>query len=148
MTSYHAALVAPIGQDSFDRQNRSVTGGCGECVRRKRNGIAWAPASNAWEDDNGFYVQVALPGWEPQDVTLEVGKHVLSIKGERARNNPKRPGPCMLKRSETVGSCGSSDCRPILIPEKASAVQKNGLLTVTFPKREEAKSRRIMIEGT
>jgi HSP20 family protein len=30
---------------------------------------------------------------------------------------------------------------------KASAVQKNRLLTVTFPKREEAKSRRIVIEG-
>ncbi|MCC6967596.1 MAG: Hsp20 family protein [Nitrospira sp.] len=32
--------------------------------------------------------------------------------------------------------------------ENASAVQKKGLLIVTFPKREEAKSRRIMIEGT
>jgi HSP20 family protein len=31
--------------------------------------------------------------------------------------------------------------------QQASATQKNGLLTVTFPKREEAKSRRIMIEG-
>jgi HSP20 family protein len=31
--------------------------------------------------------------------------------------------------------------------EKASATHKNGILTVTFPKREEAKPRRIMIEG-
>jgi HSP20 family protein len=30
---------------------------------------------------------------------------------------------------------------------RASAVHKNGLLTVTLPKREEAKLRRITIEG-
>ena len=31
--------------------------------------------------------------------------------------------------------------------QQASATQKNGTLTVTFAKREEAKSRRILIEG-
>ena len=145
MTSYHAALVAPIEQDSFDRQIDRLLEDAVSAFGV--SGIAWAPASDAWEDDNGFYVQVALPGWEPQDVTLEVAKHVLSIKDERKEQSDSA-------RTVHVKEIGDGRfIRLVRLPtyidsEKASAVQKNGLLTVTFPKREEAKSRRIMIEGT
>ncbi len=110
-------------------------------------GITWAPASSAWEDASVFYVQVALPRWEPQDVSLEVAKHVLSIKDERKE-------PSESARTVHVKEIGDGRfIRLFRLPtyidsENASAVQRNGLLTVTFRKREEAKSRRIMIEGT
>ena len=42
----------------------------------------------------------------------------------------------MLKRSETVGLCGSSDCRPILIPRKRRLSAKERLADWMFPKRE------------
>lgn len=145
MTSYHAAVVAPIGQDSFDRQIDRLLEDAVSAFGI--SGVAWAPASNAWEDDNGFYVQVALPGWDPQDVSLEVAKQVLSIKGERKE-------PSDSARTVHIQEIGDGRFMRLfrlptyIDPENASAVQKNGLLTVTFPKREEAKRRRIMIEGT
>lgn len=145
MTSYHAAVVAPIGQDSFDRQIDRLLEDAASAFGV--SGVAWAPASNAWEDDNGFYVQVALPGWDPQDVSLEVAKQVLSIKGERKE-------PSDSARTVHIQEIGDGRFMRLfrlptyIDPENASAVQKNGLLTVTFPKREEAKRRRIMIEGT
>ena len=46
-------------------------------------GATWTPACNVWEDEYGFYVQLALPDREPQDVTLQVANQVLSTKGER-----------------------------------------------------------------
>lgn len=145
MTSYHAAVVAPIGQDSFDRQIDRLLEDAVSAFGV--SGVAWAPASNAWEDDNGFYVQVALPGWDPQYVSLEVAKQVLSIKGERKE-------PSDSARTVHIQEIGDGRFMRLfrlptyIDPENASAVQKNGLLTVTFPKREEAKRRRIMIEGT
>jgi HSP20 family protein len=145
MTSYHAAVVAPIGQDSFDRQIDRLLEDAVSAFGV--SGVAWAPASNAWEDDNGFYVQVALPGWDPQDVSLEVAKQVLSIKGERKE-------PSDSARTVHIQEIGDGRFMRLfrlptyIDPENASAVQKNGLFTVTFPKREEAKRRRIMIEGT
>jgi HSP20 family protein len=145
MTSYHAALVAPIGQDSFDRQIDRLLEDAASAFRV--NGTTWAPGSNAWEDDNGFYVQVALPGWDPQEVSLEVAKQVLSVKGERKEDAGS--GRTFHVREIADGRFLRLFRLPTYIDsEKASAVQKNGLLTVTFPKREEARSRRIMIEGT
>jgi HSP20 family protein len=46
---------------------------------------AWVPACNAWEDSNGFYVQMALPGWEPKDVTLEVNNQGFPSRVRRRR---------------------------------------------------------------
>lgn len=145
MTSYHAAVMAPIGQDSFDRQIDRLLEDAVSAFGV--HGAAWAPSSNAWEDDNGFYVQMALPGWDPQDVSLEVTKHALSIKGERKEDSGS--GRTFHVKEIADGRFLRLFRLPTSIDsEKASAAQKNGLLTVTFPKREEAKSRRIMIEGT
>ena len=110
------------------------------------NGSAWDPASNAWEDDNGFYVQAALTGWDSQEVSLEVTNQILSIKGERKEES----GPRHSFHLQEIGD--GRFMRLFRLPtyidqDKVSAVQKNGLLTVSFPKREEAKSRRIVIEG-
>jgi HSP20 family protein len=45
----------------------------------------WVPACNVREDENGFYVQVALPGWEPNQVNLEMKDKMLTVWGERWR---------------------------------------------------------------
>jgi HSP20 family protein len=144
MTSYQIALMNPIGQHSFDR---SIDRLFQEAVSASESqGAPWTPPCNAWEDEQGFCVQLALPGWEPQDVTLEVTNQVLSIKGER---------PQVAASARTTHVQEIADGRfmrvfklPTFVDsQQASATQKNGLLTVTFPKREEAKSRRIMIEG-
>lgn len=144
MTNYRAALVSPIGHDSFDRQIDRLLEDAVSAFAVDAS--AWAPASNAWEDENGFYVQVALPGWEPSQVSLEVTNQVLSVKGERNEAPASRQTFHMQEISD--GRFIRLFKLPTYIDsEKASAVQKNGLLTVTFPKREEAKSRRIAIEG-
>ncbi len=144
MTSYRAALMNPIGQDSFDRKIDRLLE---EAVSAFGvNGSTWTPASNAWEDDNGFYLQLALPGWDPQEVSLELTNQILSIKGERKEES----GPSHSFHLQEIGD--GRFMRLFRLPtyidqDKVSAVQKNGLLTVSFPKREEAKSRRIVIEG-
>jgi HSP20 family protein len=107
---------------------------------------AWVPACNAWEDSNGFYVQMALPGWEPKDVALEVNNQVLSVKGEKSED------PSGSRKHLLHEIADGRFVRIFKLPttvdhEKASANYKNGLLTVAFPKREEAKHRRIVIEG-
>ncbi|HSA60905.1 MAG TPA: Hsp20/alpha crystallin family protein [Nitrospiraceae bacterium] len=144
MSTYLPAVLSSIRPDAFDRQIDRIFD---EALRAFGTpDQAWAPASNAWEDDNGFYVQVALPGWEPKDIALEVNNQVLAVKGER-----KDEGAQVEKyHFREIG--GDRFMRLFQLPtfvdhEKASATHKNGLLTISFPKREEAKSRRILIEG-
>jgi HSP20 family protein len=144
MTNYQIALMNPIGQHPF---NRSIDRLFQDAVSASESqGAPWAPPCNVWEDEQGFGVQLALPGWEPQAVTLEVTNQVLSIKGERqAASAPDRT-------THVQEIADGRFMRMFKLPsfvdsQQASATQKNGILTVTFPKREEAKSRRILIDG-
>lgn len=145
MTSYLPSVVSTIRTDAFDRQVDRLFNEALQAFDAANQ--TWTPASNAWEDDNGFYVQMALPGWEPKDIALEVNNQILTVKGERYVE---------LKDSEKYHLREIADGRftrlfrlPSFVEhDKATATHKHGLLMITFPKREEAKCRRIMIEGT
>jgi HSP20 family protein len=145
MTSYQIALMNPVGQHPFDR---SIDRLFQDAVSASESqGAPWTPPCNVWEEEQGFCVQLALPGWEPQDVTLEVTNQVLSVKGER-----QQQGSASARTTHVQEIADGRFMRVFKLPtfvdsQQASATQKNGLLTITFPKREEAKSRRIMIEG-
>ncbi|MEP7153604.1 MAG: Hsp20/alpha crystallin family protein [Nitrospira sp.] len=144
MTNYQIALMNPLGQNAFDRTIDRLFQDA--VSASEAQGSPWTPASNAWEDEQGFYVQLALPGWESQDVTLEVMNQVLSIKGEHKQASPS--GQTVHLQEIPDGRFMRVFKLPAFVDsQQASAVQTNGLLTVTFPKREEAKSRRIPIEG-
>jgi HSP20 family protein len=145
MTSYLPSVISTIRTDAFDHQvdrlfNEALQAfGAGDQT--------WVPASNAWEDDKGFYIQMALPGWEPKDITLEVNNQILTVKGER---NVELQDSVKFHLREIADGRFARLFRlpPFVEYDKASATHKHGLLTITFPKREEAKCRRIMIEET
>jgi HSP20 family protein len=144
MSTYLPAVFSTVRPDTFDRQIDRMFE---EALRAfGTSESAWVPACNVWEDLNGFYVQMALPGWEPKDVALEVNNQMLSVKGER-------PEETSGSRKHLIREIADGRfVRIFKLPttvdhDKASANYKNGLLTISFPKREEAKPRRIVIEG-
>ncbi|NGZ97931.1 MAG: heat-shock protein Hsp20 [Nitrospira sp. WS110] len=143
MSTYLPSAVSTIRTDAFDRQVDRLFS---EALRSfGASDQPWAPAANAWEDDNGFYVQMALPGWDPKNINVEVDNHVLTVQGERhveLQNSEK-----FHLREIADGQFTRRFRLPSFVEhDKASATQKHGLLTIAFPKREEAKCRRIMIE--
>jgi HSP20 family protein len=113
----------------------------GECGIGGEN---WVPACNVREDENRFYVQVALPGWEPNQVTLEVKEKMLTITGERSGEDM---GHYHMREIPDGSFRRVFTLPPFIDHEKGRAVHANGLLHISFPKREEAKSTRILIEA-
>jgi HSP20 family protein len=137
--------MSSIRTDGFDHQIDRLLDEALRALGASDN--HWAPACNAWEDDNGFYVQMALPGWEPKDIALEVNNQVLTVKGER--NSQTSDSQKYHMREIAEGRFTRLFRLPSFVDhDKASATHKQGLLTITFPKREEAKRRQIMIEGS
>lgn len=104
----------------------------------------WEPECNMYEDDHNFVVQAALPGIDADDIDVRVENGMLYLKGERKSGQTAntwyvhdvKEGPfaCSFRLPSTVDY------------DKSTASYKQGMLTITFPKREEAKARRIMIE--
>lgn len=89
-------------------------------------------------------MQVALPGWEPNQVTLEVKDKMLTVKGERSGEDT---GQYLMREIPDGSFCRVFSLPASLDPEKARATHANGLLSISIPKREEAKARRILIEA-
>ena len=116
-----------------------------EAIRGFNRESAWSPASNVWEDEKGFHVQFALPGWDTKDVSIQVEKQVMTVAGStrQSENDAKR----QVYQWEIP--CGQFAMRyrlPNFVQqEQASAAFKDGILTISLPKREEAKPRRIEI---
>ena len=106
---------------------------------------AWNPACNTYEDEHGFWVQVALPGLDRKDIGIVFDDGVLTVKGAAK-------GEDSAKRTYFAREIGSGDfSRSFRLPNnvdpgKVSASYKEGLLTIEIPKREDAKPRQIVVE--
>lgn len=143
MSTFMPTVWSSIRPDVFDRQIDRIFD---EALREYGTGQDWVPACNAWEDANGFYVEAALPGWEPKDVSLEIDNQTLTVKGEQ-KGEAASPQNYHLREIFGGRFVRQFELPTFVDHDKASASHKNGLLTITFPKREEAKCRRIAIEG-
>ena len=117
-----------------------------EAMRGLSREPAWTPASNVWEDEKGFHVELALPGWETKDVSIQVEKQVMTVAGVQQVENEARRKVYQWEIPD--GRFVRQYRLPNFVEQdQASATYKNGLLTISFPKREEAKPRRIEISS-
>ena len=106
---------------------------------------SWDPTCNIFEDSDGFTVQMALPGIEPSQIEVQVENNVLRVKGERTSDTSEHTRWYTRRIPEGAFSC--SFTLPAYVDyEKSTAAYRHGVLTVAFPKREDARPRRIMIE--
>jgi HSP20 family protein len=92
-----------------------------------------------YEDKENVYVRAELPGVKREDINLETADGSLTIQGTR------RSVAADGKVEESVSFSRSVGIPAEVQADKAGAVCENGVLTVTLPKREEAKPKKIAI---
>ena len=106
---------------------------------------AWAPPVDIFETDHDLVMKAELPGIDPKDVEVRVEDGTLYLKGERKyENEVKEENYHRLERS--YGTFTRSFTLPNSIStEDIKAEYKDGVLTLTMAKREEAKPKTIKI---
>ena len=106
------------------------------------------PPLNLWEDDNNLYVEAELPELELSDLEIVVnGDNQLSIKGERKQ--PERENGTWHLRERGYGRFSRMGELPQYVDsDKVTAEFKHGVLTITLPKRKEAKARRVEVKAS
>lgn len=96
------------------------------------------------EDDNSFKILAELPGLNKDDIKITVKENLLTINGERARNDEEHDRTIWSDRY--FGSFTRSFKLPDTINKSGvSADYKNGLLNITLPKKEETRPQAIDI---
>jgi len=105
----------------------------------------WAPAVDVYETDQSVVLKAELPGVDPKDVEARVEDGTLYLKGERKFENEVKEGS-YHRVERAYGSFTRTFALPTSVDaEKVAAEYKDGVLTLSLPKREEAKPKTIKI---
>ena len=113
----------------------------------ENGGPAFAPRVNVAETDEHYEVTVDLPGLKPEDVNIELREGHLWISGEK-REEKEEKDKTFHRVERRYGEFRR--LIPLAGGIKESDVQatyKDGVLTITLPKAEEVKPKKITIQG-
>jgi HSP20 family protein len=92
-----------------------------------------------YEDKDNTYVRAELPGINRDDINVEMVDGYLTISATRKTPAPDGKGEQSFQFSRSVSI--SEEVQT----DKVAATYENGVLTVTLPKREEAKPKKIAV---
>ncbi|HYV28428.1 MAG TPA: Hsp20/alpha crystallin family protein [Candidatus Eisenbacteria bacterium] len=103
----------------------------------------WTPALDVFEDKDNIFVKAELPGMKKEEIELSLHDGSLSISGERKSEN-KYEDAEVYRAERFVGKFQRTVALPSPVAaDKVKAQYKEGILTVTLPKTEEAKPKHI-----
>ena len=105
------------------------------------------PALNLWEDDENLFLEAELPGLSQERIEITVAEgDQLTIAGERQTSAPQG---CIWHRQECgYGRFSRTVTLPVVVDaDKVEAHYESGVLSVTLPKSEMAKPKRIAVKA-
>jgi HSP20 family protein len=107
----------------------------------------WAPAVDVYETENELVLKADLPDVDPKEIDVRVENQTLTLAGQR-RFEKQNSGNGYHRIERSYGNFTRSFAVPNTFDtENIGAAYKNGVLTVTLPKKEAAKPRQIKIEA-
>ncbi len=116
-----------------------------ERTGEQSNLSAWAPAVDIYETEQELVVKADLPDVDPKDLDIRVENNLLTIRGER-KFEKKVNEENYLRVERSYGSFARSVTLANAVHSDAiKAEYENGVLTLSIPKREEAKPKQIKV---
>jgi HSP20 family protein len=134
----------------FNRMFRTLSNrlgfGNGDDIEKEYESAVWMPLTDVYEDKDNYMLTMDLPGISKEDVKISYSDGQLSISGERKQEKESKDGS-WHRVERNYGKYFRSFTLPKKIKENnIEAEFKNGQLTITVPKAEEAKPKEIDIK--
>ncbi len=129
----------------FDRVFDNFWGDSDFVADAEAGGRTWLPAVDIYENDEAFVATADLPGLKKDDIDVSIEDNVLTVSGERKFEKSDDEGT--FRRVErSYGTFRRSFALPRGVDSaKVEARFEDGVLTLTLPKSELAKSRKISV---
>jgi len=122
-----------IENDMFDWTNKNFS-----------NTNTTLPSVNIKESLDAFEVEVAAPGFEKTDFSIEQDNDILTVSSEKKIEKETKDNEQFTKKEISYQSFSRSFTLPVTVEsEKITAKYENGILKIVIPKKEEAKPKPI-----
>ncbi len=107
----------------------------------------WVPSVDVSETADKLTVTAEIPGIDIKDIDISISGDLLTLKGEKkSEREEKEENYHLVERS--YGSFARTIRLPVSVEtDKIEATYKNGVLTITCPKKEEVKAKPIQIKA-
>ena len=133
------------GATTLQEQINRVFGDMVGHTSEESNLTPWAPPVDIYETEHELVVKADLPEVNPQDLDIRVENNILTIRGER-KFDSKVHDDNYLRIERAYGSFSRSfSLANSVNAEAIQAEYHNGVLTLSLPKREEAKPKQIKV---
>ena len=119
------------------RENRSSNGD------RQASEQFLAPAATVLENNDGYTLEVEMPGVTKENLEMWVENNELTILGRRSM--PSVEGALIHRESRSENFRRSFELDPSIDAGKISAKIEQGVVTLTLPKAEQVKPRKIAV---
>jgi len=107
--------------------------------------LAWGLPLDVVETDEAFIVKASIPGINPDQVEVTFTDNVLTLKGEVKAEQEVRETRYHLRERRFGSFARSITLGARIDGDKIQAEYEHGVLTLTLPKAEELKPRRITV---
>ena len=119
------------------RENRSSNGD------RQATEQFIAPPATILENTDGYTLEVEMPGVSKENLEMWVENNELTILGRRS--TPSVEGTLIHRESRSENFRRSFELDPSIDAGKISAKIEQGIVTLTLPKAEQVKPRKIAV---
>jgi HSP20 family protein len=104
----------------------------------------WSPALDIYQNNDNLVARIELPGMSKEDIEISLQDGMLTVSGER--KSEAGEGDKAERTERCVGKFRRSVSLPTMVDaNKVTANYRDGILTVTLPKAEEAKPKQIQV---
>jgi HSP20 family protein len=102
---------------------------------------------DVYQTENDIVIKSTIAGVKPEDLDVSINNDMVTVKGERKNEEIVENGNYYYQECYW-GSFSRSVLLPVdVIPEKADAALKNGILTIRLPKADTTKTKKIQVRG-
>ena len=107
---------------------------------------SFSPAVDIEETEGAIVLHADLPGIDKKDIEVSVSDGVLTVSGKREEKIEEKKKGSVFRERRYGSFARSFRLAPNVASDRIDAAYKDGVLTVTLPKKEEAKPKQIAVK--
>ncbi len=98
-----------------------------------------------YEKDGNYHIEMDVPGFKKEDISIEASDGYLTIKAEKNNeNNEEDEDKNYIRRERSYGAYERSFYLGDLDQDKVEAEFKDGILKISVPKKEEVNNKKMI----